>query len=110
VSWMRASADPVGDALVLTYGNGVVVKSSNIKTDGVAACRLNLDLKKVQGHIASWGILIPLKLSHDPHHIETTAPGRFRLERCRLDQNDERIASWLSSEERLGKDLPLWPK
>ncbi len=61
------------------------------------------------GRVASWGLLVPLRLGRNRHAIQTTAPGRFRLERCRLDQNDERIPNWLTSETRHGKGAPLWP-
>jgi hypothetical protein len=60
--------------------------------------------------IASWGLLVPLKMGADAHALQTTAPGRFRLERCRLDQNDERIPNWLTSEYHWGEGAPLWPK
>jgi hypothetical protein len=55
-------------------------------------------------------LLVPLRLGPDGHALQTTAPGRFRLERCRLDQNDERIPNWLTSEYHWGEGAALWPK
>jgi hypothetical protein len=71
-----------------------------------AACQAPLGA----GRVASWGLLVPLKLSGNGNLIQTTAPGRFRLERCRLDQNDERLPNWLTSEYHWGEGAPLWPK
>ena len=61
------------------------------------------------GRVVSWGLLVPLKLGGDPHAVTATAPGAFRLERIRPDQNDERIPNWLTSEYHHGEGAPLWP-
>jgi len=64
-----------------------------------------------KGRVATWGIRIPLKLSTNAARTAVvTTPGRFRLERCRLDQNDERIPNWLTSEYHFGEGASLWPK
>jgi hypothetical protein len=83
-----------------------------VSPDGAAGLRVEMACRipEGSGHVASWGLLIPLKLGDDPHAIQTTGPGRFRLERCRLDQNDERIPQWLTSEYHWGEGAPLWPK
>ena len=108
---------------VRTEKSGLVLASGDIgpgtfeayllacPADGVAAIHLgvNLALPPDAGRIASWGLRVPLKLSADAHAIQATAPGRFRLERCRLDQNDERIPNWLTSEYNHGEGAPLWP-
>jgi hypothetical protein len=60
--------------------------------------------------VASWGLRVPLKLGTDAHAIQVTTPGRFRLERCRLDQNDEQIPNWLTSEYHWGEGASLWPR
>jgi len=80
--------------------------------DGVPAVRVELAcmLPQGSGRVVSWGLMIPLKFAGDGHAIQTTGPGRFRLERCRLDQNDERIPTWRTSEYHWPKDYPLWPK
>ena len=104
--WDQAHTDVSGDLFHGKAGPADIV----LKIPSLLHFEAALKIPKDAGHIASWGLVLPLELSKDAHHIETTAPGRFRLERCRLDQNDERIPSWLTSEERLGKDLPLWPK
>ncbi|HEY3323040.1 MAG TPA: hypothetical protein VGP72_21490 [Planctomycetota bacterium] len=88
------------------------VRWQNAQADGVPSVRLEAacQLPKGAGRIASWGLLVPLKLSANGNLIQTTAPGRFRLERCRLDQNDERIPNWLTSEYHWGEGASLWPK
>ena len=80
--------------------------------DGVDSLRVEAacQISKPGTRVASWGLLIPCKLGADAHAIQTTAPGAFRLERCRLDQNDERIPNWLTSEYHWGEGVPLWPK
>jgi hypothetical protein len=69
-----------------------------------AACKL----PKGNGRIANWGLMIPLKLSAKGTEITTTAPGHFRLERCRKDQNDEKVPTWLTAMEGREK-MPTWP-
>jgi len=82
------------------------------RVNGQPSMRLDIAMKfpPGHGHIASWGLHVPLKLGANANAIQTTAPGRFRLERCRLDQNDERIPNWLTSEYRFGEGAPHWPK
>ncbi len=79
--------------------------------DGAPGMRVEMILRLPRGSpgIASFGLLVPLRLGTDPHAIQTTAPGAFRLERCRLDQNDERIPNWLTSEYHWGRGAALWP-
>jgi hypothetical protein len=80
--------------------------------DGTPSVRVEtiLHVPPGSGHVASWGLLVPLRLGKDAHAVQTTAPGAFRLERCRLDQNDERIPNWLTSEYNWGEGAALWPK
>ena len=80
--------------------------------DGAPSVRIEMagQVKEGGRRVAGWGLLVPLRLGRNPHAIQTTAPGRFRLERCRLDQNDERIPNWLTSEYHFGEGAPLWPK
>ncbi|MGD0089082.1 MAG: hypothetical protein ABSE73_04115 [Planctomycetota bacterium] len=82
------------------------------EADGAPCFRIEAACQVPQGsgRVASWGLLVPLKLSGNGNLIQTTAPGLFRLERCRLDQNDERIPNWLTSEYHWGEGAPLWPK
>ena len=80
------------------------------QTDGAPSVRVELACMLPEGgRVASWGLMIPLALGDDPQAIQTTAPGRFRLERCRLDQNDERIPTWRTSETHWSENYPLWP-
>jgi len=80
--------------------------------DGCSALRLTFTANEMMRGLRDvrWGLRIPLKLSANAHALQSTAPGAFRLERCRLDQNDERIANWQSSEYKHGEGAPLWPK
>jgi len=80
--------------------------------DGVPSLRIEAACRIPEGggRVASWGLLIPLRMGPDAHAIQTTAPGAFRLERCRLDQNDEQIPNWLTSEYNWGEGASLWPK
>lgn len=89
-----------------------VVRLSVANVDGVDTVRAEVACKVPEGNgrVASWGLFVPLKLSGNGNMMMTTAPGRFRLERTRLDQNDERIPEWLTSEYRRGKNMPAWPK
>ncbi|MCW8129004.1 MAG: hypothetical protein KIS92_01340 [Planctomycetota bacterium] len=88
----------------------LVFKLAPAQADGVASVRVEAACQVPQGsgRVASWGLKIPCKLSGKGTAVMSTAPGRFRLERCRLDQNDEKIPSWLSAMEGREK-LPHWP-
>lgn len=81
------------------------------QADGVPSVRIEAAMQAAKGggRVASWGLLVPLKLGSNGRALMSTVPGRFRLERCRLDQNDEKIPSWLTAME--GREsLPHWPK
>ena len=81
------------------------------QADGVPSLRVEAACT-VDGasRVASWGLLLPLKMGPDGHALQTTTPGHFRLERTRLDQNDEKIPNWLTSEYHWGEGASLWPK
>ncbi|MCY3024668.1 MAG: hypothetical protein NTW87_37325, partial [Planctomycetota bacterium] len=102
----------ISDAAAAGQQAELLVFSEPAQVEGVAAVRVTGTCKvtKGKGRVASWGLLVPLKLSGNGNLIQTTAPGRFRLERCRLDQNDERIPNWLTSEYNWGEGAALWPK
>jgi hypothetical protein len=91
-----------------------VARLRTVQVDGAAgvrievACRIPRPAAPIR--VASWGLQIPLKLSGKGNAIQVTTPGRFRLERCRLDQNDEQIPNWLTSEYHWGEGAALWPK
>jgi hypothetical protein len=89
----------------------VVARIRSGLADGVRGVRVEMACRVPAGNgrIASWGLLAPLKVGRDGHAIQATAPGRFRLERCRLDQNDEQIPNWLTSEYNWGEGASLWP-
>jgi len=122
----RGKIDSIGPSdggLVVTGMAGPVHFTATLRSataDGVASIRVEMACKVPAGRVdagrgdvgrvASWGLLIPLKMGDDPHAIQTTGPGRFRLERCRLDQNDERIPNWLTSEYHWPDGTSLWPK
>ncbi len=96
-----------------TAGPAAITARLRVATaDGAASVRIEMAcrLPPDAGRVASWGLRVPLKLSGNGCAVQTTAPGRFRLERCRLDQNDERIPNWLTSEYNWGEGAPLWPK
>jgi len=86
-------------------------KLSSSEVGGVPSVRVELACRVTAGNgrIASWGLMLPLKMGSNANLIQTAAPGRFRLERCRLDQNDERVPAWLAAMERR-ESLPHWPK
>jgi len=86
-------------------------KLSATEVDGVSGVRVEVACRVPAGggRVASWGLQLPLKMGPNANLIQTTAPGRFRLERCRLDQNDERVPAWLAAMERR-ENLPHWPK
>jgi hypothetical protein len=101
-----------GDALVCTATSGstvFAVRASTVSIEGVPALHLEIACKPGGGAVASWGLRIPSAIGNDAHARLVTAPGRFRLERCRLDQNDERLPNWLTSEYHWGEGAPLWP-
>ncbi|MFB3891417.1 MAG: hypothetical protein ACE15C_05265 [Phycisphaerae bacterium] len=104
-----------GGTLVASGRAGPAAFTARIRAasaDGVSSARVEMALTVPagSGHVASWGLLVPLKPGKDGHAIQVTTPGAFRLERCRLDQNDERIPNWLTSEYHWGEGAPLWPK
>jgi len=105
----------VGDGSVVATGKAgpatIVVRLKPAQADGVASMRVEAacQIAKGNGRVASWGLRAPLKLSGNGNAIMATAPGRFRLERCRLDQNDEKVPSWLAAMEGREK-TQYWPK
>ena len=103
------------DGSVLAAGKAgpaaFVARLTGAEADGVPTVRVEIACRVPAGagRVASWGLLVPLKKGPNEHLIQTSAPGRFRLERCRLDQNDERVPAWLAAMERR-ESLPHWPK
>jgi len=100
-SAVRGRAGPVGVVMRLRPAEGGVPGSLRLDV----ACFVPPDT----GRVASWGLLVPLSFGRNRHAITVTAPGAFRLERIRPDQNDERIPNWLTSEYQHGEGAPLWP-
>ena len=110
-----SSGHPAYGIVIIKHQTGITrfdVRLRAAQADGVPSFRIEASclVTKGSGRVASWGLLVPLKLSGKGNLIQTTAPGRFRLERCRLDQNDERIPNWLTSEYNWGEGASLWPK
>ncbi len=106
----------LGDSASISHYGGpqktsVVVR--HMETMGIKHFRMEIAfrIEKGSGRVAAWGVTLPIKLTTKsaPTAVVTT-PGRFRLERCRLDQNDERIPNWLTSEYHFGEGAALWPK
>jgi hypothetical protein len=106
---------PAADGVLVATGMAgpatVVARIRSALADGVRGVRVEMACRVPAGNgcVAAWGLLVPLKLGSDPPAIQATAPGRFRLERCRLDQSDERIPNWLTSEYNWGEGASLWP-
>ncbi|MCK4298338.1 MAG: hypothetical protein KAX80_02330, partial [Planctomycetes bacterium] len=82
------------------------MKLHPVTVDGVGAVRLEMALQVPKGEprVVTWGVRVPLKLARDRQKIQLTAPGVFRVERWRVDQNDEEIPEWLLSDSE-----PRWP-
>lgn len=108
-SWRCAG---MGSSLVLraaTDGLTWTVALHPTTSEGVPVVQVDASLQGTV-RIAAWGVTIPCAVGTDPHRRRVTIPGRFRLERCREDQNDERLPNWLTAEYHWGEGAPLWPR
>lgn len=102
-------AAPDGTLLASAKAGSAVFALRLKAVDAGVRVEAAMQLAPGAGRIASWGLLVPCKLGSNGHAIHVTAPGRFRLERLRLDQNDEKVPNWLSAMEGR-ENTPHWPK
>ncbi|MBE7466446.1 MAG: hypothetical protein HS116_23495 [Planctomycetes bacterium] len=88
----------------------VSARMQAVTVDGAPAVRIavSCQVPAGSGRVAHWGVRVPLKLSGNGHALTVTRPGAFRLERTRLNQNDEQIPSWLAAMEGR-ENQPHWP-
>jgi hypothetical protein len=84
------------------------LKLRPVTADAVPAVRVEMALQAAADspRVATWGVRIPLRLGADKQKIQLAAPGTFRVERWRVDQNDEKLPEWLRSDPK--PDWPLW--
>ncbi|MCZ7646083.1 MAG: hypothetical protein M5U26_12480 [Planctomycetota bacterium] len=105
---------PAGEGVLAATGSAgpaqFAARLRIAQVDGLSALRVEAAcrVRAGSGQVAHWGLRLPLALGKDGHALMATAPGAFRLERCRLNQNDEKIPSWLTAME--GREsLNHWP-
>jgi len=79
-----------------------------VVVDGVPAVRAEMALRSPGDAlaVATWGLRLPLKPGRDAHKVQMTSPGTFRVERWRIDQNDEKMYEWLRSDKKAR--WPIW--
>ncbi|MBA3709559.1 MAG: hypothetical protein H0W83_12155, partial [Planctomycetes bacterium] len=111
-SWRIGAVGDAAIGVADAAGTRCAVRVFRGSVDGVPSLRLEIACRPpaTADRIAHWGLRIPCIIGPDAHAVQTTAPGRFRLERCRLDQNDERLPNWLTSVYGWGEGATQWPR
>jgi hypothetical protein len=112
VAGVVESSGVLADGSVVAKGKvgsaAFALKLRPATVDGVAAVRVEMALQTAADgpRVATWGLRVPLRLGADKQKVQMAAPGAFRIERWRVDQNDEKLPEWLRSDPK--PDWPLW--
>ncbi len=85
---------------------GLQVHAIPLQINGHHGIRLQLSIHGNENNIGECGIRLAMPFGKDGKHIHLCSPGAFRIERWRVDQNDEQIPEWLNSDSQTR--WPLW--